>query len=124
MPHVKVSREVLEAELARYLASGSRERSDEHAGAQRHRVLPLFSDFMGCWALDIAGQLVFFPWDAPEELMLVSDNPVDAAGTHAALGYGSLRFPALATIRPVGRRTRSPARPAMAPDGFRAFRTT
>jgi hypothetical protein len=101
MSHVNVSREALEAELARYLATDSREEPDAHAGALRHRVLPLFSDFMGCWAVDMAGQLVFFSWDAPEEIKPVSDHPVHAAGTHAALGYGSARFPALKMIRPV-----------------------
>jgi hypothetical protein len=101
MPHVNLSRKVLEAELARYLATGSKKEPEAHAAAQRHRVLPLFNDFMGCWALDMGGQLVFVPWDAPEELHPVSDRPVDAAGAHVALGYGSVRFPALAMIRPV-----------------------
>ena len=101
MPKVNVSREVLETELARYLASGSAEHPDAHAGAKQHHVLPLFNDFVGCWALDMAGRLVFFPWEAPEELEPVSDRPVDAIGANAALALGSVRFPALATIRPV-----------------------
>jgi hypothetical protein len=101
MPQVNVSREVLKAELARYLATGSPEHPAAHAGAGRHQVLPLFNDFMGCWALDMSGRLVFFPWEAPEELELVSDHPVDATGANAALALGSKRFSTLATIRPV-----------------------
>jgi hypothetical protein len=60
MPHVNVPRELLEAELARYLATGSEDKLEARAGAERHRVLPLFNDFMGCWALDMTGRLVFF----------------------------------------------------------------
>jgi hypothetical protein len=101
MPRVNVSREVLEAELKAYLARASADDPKEYAGVRRHRVLPLFTDFMGCWALDMDGQLVFFHWDAPEDLKPVSDHPVDAAGAHAALGYGSVRFSVLAMIRPV-----------------------
>ncbi len=101
MPHVNVSREVLQAELARYLATGSKEHPPTRAGAERHQVLPLFNDFVGCWALDMAGRLVFFPWDAPEELKPVSEHSVDAIGANAALALGSARFPALAMIRPV-----------------------
>ena len=101
MPRVNVSREVLEAELASYLAQGSSEDPEAQAGARRHRVLPLFNDLVGCWALDMSGRLVFFPWEAPEELEPVSDLPVDAIGANAALALGSVRFPALATIRPV-----------------------
>jgi hypothetical protein len=101
MPKVNVSREVLETELARYLASGGVEHPEAHAGAKRHRVLPLFNDFVGCWALNMAGQLMFFPWEALRELEAVSDDPVDAIGANVALAVGSVRFPALATIRPV-----------------------
>jgi hypothetical protein len=101
MPHVSVSRKILEAELLRYLASDSNEEPEARAGALRHRVLPLFNDFVDCWALDMTGRLVFFPWDAPEELQPVSDDPVDTTGAHAALAYGSVRFPALKMIRPV-----------------------
>ncbi len=85
MPKVNVSREVLEAELERYLASGPTDPAEAHAGAKRHRVLPLFNDFVGCWALDMGGRLLFFPWDTPDELRPVSDNPVDSIGAHAAL---------------------------------------
>jgi len=101
MPQVTVPREVLEAELARYLASGSKEPPAAYAGAARHRVLPLVNDFMGCWALDMAGRLVFFAWDTPAEVEPVSDHPMDAVGANAALALGSARFPALAVIRPV-----------------------
>ena len=101
MLQVNVPRDVLEAELARYLASASKEPPAAYAGSERHRVLPLFNDFMGCWALDMSGRLVFFTWDAPEELEPVSERPVDAVGANAALALGSVRFPALAAIRPV-----------------------
>jgi hypothetical protein len=101
MPHVNVPREVLEAELARYLVTGLKDDPEARTGAQRHRVLPLFNDFVGCWALDMTGRLVFFAWDAPEELQPVSDHPSDAMGANAALALGSVRFPALAMIRPV-----------------------
>ncbi len=101
MPQVNVPREVLEAELTRYLARGSKEPPAAYAGAGRHRVLPLFDDLMGCWALDLNGRLVFFAWEAPEELEPVSEHPVDAIGANAALALGSVRFPALAAIRPV-----------------------
>ena len=101
MPQVNVPRAVLETELTRYLASDSKEPRAAHAGAARHRVLPLFTDFMGCWALDMAGRLVFFAWEVPEALEPVSDGPVDEIGANAALALGSVRFPALAAIRPV-----------------------
>jgi hypothetical protein len=101
MPQVNVPRAVLETELTRYLASDSKEPRAAHAGAARHRVLPLFTDFMGCWALDMAGRLVFFAWEVPEALEPVSDDPVDEVGANAALALGSVRFPALAAIRPV-----------------------
>ena len=101
MPQVNVPRDVLEAELARYLMSGPKEPPAAYAGAEHHRVLPLFNDFMGCWALDMDGRLVFFAWEEPEELEPVSEHPVDAVGANAALALGSVRFPALAAIRPV-----------------------
>jgi len=103
MPHVKVSREVLEAVLACYLATGSKDDPEARAGAQRHRVLPLFNDFVGCWALDMTGRLVFFPWMRLKSSRQLSADPVDATGAHAALAYGSVRFPALEMIRPVRR---------------------
>jgi hypothetical protein len=102
MPQVNVPREVLESELRRYLATaGSAEHPAAQAGAERHQVLPLFNDFVGCWALDMSGRLVFFSWEAAKELEPVSDHPVEAIGANAALALGSVRFPALATIRPV-----------------------
>lgn len=100
MPRVDVPTELLEAELERYLASSSDGPADARAGAARHRVLPLLNDFVGCWALDMTGLLVFFPWEAPEDLEPVSENPQEAIGTHAALALGSMRFPALSAIRP------------------------
>jgi hypothetical protein len=101
MPQVNVSGELLEGELSRYLASGPTEPQAAYLGAARHRVLPLFNDFMGCWALDMAGRLVFFAWEEPDMLEPVTDSPVDAIGANAALALGSVRFPALAGIRPV-----------------------
>ena len=101
MPQVSVSRDALEAELASYLASGSKEPPAAYTGAERHRVLPLVNDFMGCWALDMNGRLVFFAWEAPEQVEPVSEDPADAVGANAALAVGSVRFPALAAIRPV-----------------------
>lgn len=101
MPQVNMPRDVLEAELVRYLSSEATEPPDARAGAVRHRVLPLFNDFIGCWALDMTGRLVFFAWEAPEALEPVSDTPIDAIGANAALALGSVRFPALAAIRPV-----------------------
>jgi hypothetical protein len=88
MPRVNVPRELLEAELARYLASDSIGPPEARAGAERHRVLPLVNDWVGCWALDMGGRLVFFPWEAPEELEAVSDAPVDAVAANAALAMG------------------------------------
>ena len=100
MPHVNVPRELLEAELARYLAQGQEQSPEAYAGASRHRVLPLLSDFVGCWAVTMSGQLVFFAWEEPDRVAPVSDKPVDAVGANAALAFGSERFPALAGIRP------------------------
>jgi hypothetical protein len=100
MPQVSVPRAILEAELATYLAAGPSAPSEAHAVATRHRLLPLFNDFMGCWALDMDGQLVFCAWEEPETVALVSDRPVDAIGIHVALALGSTRYPALTAIRP------------------------
>jgi hypothetical protein len=100
MPQVSVPRAILEAELATYLAAGRSAPADAHAVATHHRVLPLFNDFMGCWALDMDGQLVFCAWEAPDSVELVSEDAVDAVGANAALAIGSTHFPALAVIRP------------------------
>jgi hypothetical protein len=59
MPQVNVARAVLERELAAYLAAGPSEPAAAHTIASRHGVLPIFNDFMGCWALDMDGHLVF-----------------------------------------------------------------
>jgi hypothetical protein len=99
MPQVDVPRTVLEAELARFLAEPFGP-PQAHTAAARHQVLPLFNDFMGCWALDMDGRLVFCAWGAIETVAPVSDHPVDAAGSNAALALGSRHFPALAAIRP------------------------
>lgn len=101
MPKVNVARAVLERELAAYLVAGPSEPAAAHEVASRHRVLPLFNDFMGCWALEMDGQLVFCAWEAPETMAPVSDRAVDGTGAHVALALGSTRFPALAAIRPV-----------------------
>jgi hypothetical protein len=102
MPQVNVPPADLEAELARYLAAGPSEPAAAYTAAAQHRVLPLFNDFMGCWALDMSGHLVFCTWEAPETVAPVSDRPVDAIGIHVALALGSTRYPALAAIRPAG----------------------
>ena len=99
MPQVGVPRAVLETELTRYLAEPFGP-PDAHTVAARHRVLPLVNDFMGCWALDMDGRLVFCAWEALESVVPVSDQPVDAIGANAVLALGSRRFPALAAIRP------------------------
>jgi hypothetical protein len=100
MPQVNVPHADLEAELARYLAAGPSEPSGAYTAAVEHRVLPLFNDFMGCWALDMSGHLVFCAWEEPEPVTPVADRPVDAIGIHVALALGSTRYPALAGIRP------------------------
>jgi hypothetical protein len=100
MPQVSVPRAHLETELAGYLAAGPSEPPAAYTVAVQHRVLPLFNDFMGCWALNMAGQLVFCAWEEPEIVTPVSDRPVDAVGAHVALALGSTRFPELAAIRP------------------------
>jgi hypothetical protein len=101
MPQVNVPRAVLERELAAYLAAGPSEPAAAHTIGSRNRVLPIFNDFMGCWALDMDGHLVFCAWDTPETVAPVSDDPANAAGAHVALALGSARVPALAAIRPV-----------------------
>jgi hypothetical protein len=101
MPRVSVSPKILQAELARYLAQVPAVTQAEHEGAKQHSVLPLFNDFVGCWALDMAGRLVFFAWEEPGKLELVSEAPVDSAAAHVALAAGSIRFPALASIGPM-----------------------
>jgi hypothetical protein len=101
MTVVMVSSDVLDAELRRYLASSEASGSDEHRAAAEHGLLPLFSDFVGCWALSLAGELVFVPWDEPHRVEIVSGHSVNAVGTNAALAQGSMRYPALASIRPV-----------------------
>lgn len=100
MPSVAVAPELIGAEIAKYLARPPMAPAGSAEGAARHHVLPLFEDFMGCWALTARGQVAYFAWDAPEKLALVSGDPVERAGTHVALAMGSLRYPALASICP------------------------
>ena len=70
--------------------------------ARVHRVLPLWTDWVGCIALRPTGQLVFVAWDDPEKV-----EPVGAAGdndrrmVHAARAEGSRRFPRIAGLAPV-----------------------
>jgi len=100
MHKVSAPRAVMEAELARYLAAPTDDPPAARTGAERDRVIPLFNDFEGCWALAMSGQLVFFGWEGPSDLQAVSDNPVDLLGSHVALAVGSRRYPALKGIRP------------------------
>jgi hypothetical protein len=98
VPRVSVPRDVLETLLA-----GFRGMPTELRVAGRHGALPLMTDFMGCWALTMSGQLAFIPHDAPEGLELVTDrpHPAEATGIRVALAVGSRRYPALASIQPV-----------------------
>ncbi len=115
MPVVSVSPTLIAAELARYLAEPTDDPPASRLGAAQHRVLPLLNDFVGCWALSTSGQLMFFAWDAPDQLDTVTDLPVDVIGAHVALAIGSRRYPALAGIRP----ERSPdATPCPSCDGL------
>ena len=100
MPTVSVPPRLIAAELARYLAEPHDDPPAAYLGAARHKVLPLLNDFMGCWALSTSGQLMFFAWDAPDQLDTVSDRPVDVIGTHVALAIGSRRYPPIAHICP------------------------
>ncbi|MGH6690642.1 MAG: hypothetical protein ACREF4_08190, partial [Gammaproteobacteria bacterium] len=100
MPMVSVPPAAIEAELARYFTDPRDDPPEAQAGAVRHRVLPLLNDFVGCWALTVGGQLVFFAWDAPERLDVVSDLPADALGTHVAFAIGSRRYSTLSALGP------------------------
>jgi hypothetical protein len=101
MTTVLVSQAAVQAEISRYIAGPHDDDPPAAlAGAELHNVLPLLNDFMGCWALTTAGRLVFFAWDAPDQLEPVSDRPVDRLGTHAAFAIGSRRYPALAGLAP------------------------
>lgn len=100
MPNVSVAATLIEAEIARYLATHPEEPDPARHVAAEYRILPLFSDFMGCWALATDGQIVFVAWDDPSRLEPVSESAVDRGGLHAALAFGSKRYPALAAIQP------------------------
>ena len=95
MPKVSIPREMLENLVTEHLQSTSRS-----AVAARHHVLPLMDDFMGCWALTMAGELAFVPHEEPGRLELVRDHPVEAIGIHVALAQGSRRYPELVSIGP------------------------
>ena len=105
MPHLSVPSAVIEQALQDYLAAGGTRLQGGLAAAHRHHVLPLFADFMGCWALTVEGTLVFAPWDDPDLIEPVSDHPVDSLGVHVALANGSQLYPTLASICP----TRGPS---------------
>ena len=101
MATIAVSQAAVQAEIDRYIGHGNDDDPPvAQAGAARHNVLPLLNDFMGCWALTVEGDIVFFSWDAPEVLDPTSDRPVDLLGAHVARALGNRRYPALAGIAP------------------------
>ena len=70
--------------------------------AHLHRVLPLWTDWVGCIALRPTGQLVFFAWDDPEKVEPVrAADDHDRRMVHAARAEGSRRFPGISGLAPV-----------------------
>jgi hypothetical protein len=59
-----VPREAVEAALARY-PGDTGDGPEAINAARRHHALPLYNDFMGCFALRPSGECVFIPWDDP-----------------------------------------------------------
>ena len=100
MIRVEIPGETISRLISEVLTSGGEATPDALAGAAQHQVLPLFEDFMGCWALTADGVLVFFAWDDPSELFPVASNTIDAGGAHVALARGSRRYPDLAGMAP------------------------
>src|SRR5712692_4520789 len=92
---------VVDQALEAYLRDPDVDPPEAVRGAQLHRVLPLWKDWVGCIALQSNGQLVFFSWDDPAKL-----EPVGAAGdhdrrmVHAARAQGSRRFPTIRGLAP------------------------
>jgi hypothetical protein len=80
---------------------------DEGAGelmriCRVHHVLPLWTDWVGCIALQPTGHLVFIAWDDPDKVeALGAAGDQDRRMAHAARAQGSKRFPAIAGLAPV-----------------------
>jgi|SRR5205809_4631610 len=80
---------------------------DEGAGelmriSRLHHVLPLWTDWVGCIALQPTGYLVFIAWDDPEKIeALGAAGDQDRRMAHTARAQGSKRFPAISGLAPV-----------------------
>jgi len=97
-----VDAQAIELALKEYLTH-----PDEGAGelvriCQLHHVLPLWTDWVGCIALQPTGRLVFIVWDDPEKVeTLGAAGDQDRRMAHAARAEGSRRFPAISGLAPV-----------------------
>lgn len=95
-----VSSEAVREELEMYLQLPSETPDGAIDWTRHHRVLPLMGDFVGCWGLTSAAQLVFYSWDDPERLDEVDGSAQELPLINAALVEGSRRYPRLAALRP------------------------
>ena len=92
------SRAVEEA-LARY--PGNTDDAPEAVDvARRHPALPLYNDFMGCFALRPSGECVFIAWDDPASATPIALGLPDFRVIHVARVRGGLRYPEIPGIMP------------------------
>jgi hypothetical protein len=68
--------------------------------ARRFAILPIYNDWIGCFALRPNGELVFVPWDEPEQMEPISDTSHDRNVVHAARAVGGRRFPSIRGLSP------------------------
>jgi hypothetical protein len=94
-----VPAEAVENSLARYPGKTG-DGPDAIAAAHRYHVLPLYNDFMGCFALRPSGECVFVAWDAPEQAVPVQLGLPDFRVIHVARVRGALRYPDIPGIMP------------------------
>jgi hypothetical protein len=89
--------EALERDL---LAPGDHAHPFERELARSHRVLPIYGDFMGFWALTREGDIAFLADDLVGVFEPVLDQEPNLRGIHVALAIIARRYPALAPYCP------------------------
>ena len=89
----------VQAALDRYLEDTSNG-PEAIAVARRHGVLPLYTDFMGCFGLRPSGECLFIAWDDPSRAVEVRLGLPDFQVIHVARVRGALRYPEIPGIMP------------------------
>ncbi len=90
--------------LQEYLAGTWPDPLSLRAIVARFGALPLITDWGGCYALRLDGEIVTYEWEEPHRLAVLGDERL----RRAALFQGSRKYPELARL--------VPARPSAATD--------